>query len=144
MKIFYERKLSRIWRALEGKMPGARFSENMVAGLPEPAQRYLLHAIAPGTPLASSVELRMEGKFRLKSEADWFNLQAEQILSPPKGFVWKARAGKGSIRFSGADFYFNKSAGLHFWLWGVIPVAKEKAYRPICRSWTATFTSVSR
>ena len=44
--------LTGAWRALEVGTAGEAFSEAAVAHLPEPARRYLVHAIAPGTPLA--------------------------------------------------------------------------------------------
>src|SRR5216117_727143 len=47
------------------------------ANLPEPAGRYLTHAIAPRTPLASAVRLRMHGEIKLKS---WLPFTAEQII----------------------------------------------------------------
>jgi hypothetical protein len=42
-----------------------RFDPALVAELPEPARRWLTHAIAPGVPLARSVELSMRGEIRL-------------------------------------------------------------------------------
>jgi hypothetical protein len=37
--------------------PAPRFDSDMIARLPEIARRYFRHAIAPGPPLFSSVEL---------------------------------------------------------------------------------------
>ena len=42
------------------------FVANKIAGLPEAAQRYFEHAIAPDTLLASAVRLRMHGEIKLK------------------------------------------------------------------------------
>ena len=41
------------------------FEPTMTRGLPEPARRWLGHAIAPGTPLWGSVELTMHGRIKL-------------------------------------------------------------------------------
>ena len=41
------------------------FDPAAITGLPEPARRWLSHAIAPGTPLWSSVELTMNGQIKL-------------------------------------------------------------------------------
>ena len=41
------------------------FDPAAIMGLPEPARRWLGHAIAPGTPLWSSVELTMHGQIKL-------------------------------------------------------------------------------
>ena len=38
-----------------------------LSGLPEDARRYPEHAIAPGTPLASPVRLRMHGAIKLRA-----------------------------------------------------------------------------
>src|SRR5207247_11022155 len=64
---------------LSGRLPGCRgagvlsmtavtaetFDPAATMGLPEPARRWLGHAIAPGTPLWSSVELTMNGQIKL-------------------------------------------------------------------------------
>ena len=42
------------------------FDPAATMGLPEPAQRWLSHAIAPGTPLWGSVELTMRGQIKLR------------------------------------------------------------------------------
>ncbi|HEY2290488.1 MAG TPA: DUF6544 family protein [Thermoanaerobaculia bacterium] len=48
-------------------LPATRtFDPAALAHLPEPARRYLTHAIAPGTPLASAVRLKMHGEIKLK------------------------------------------------------------------------------
>ena len=41
------------------------FDPAAIVSLPEPARRWLGHAIAPGTPLWSSVELTMHGQIKL-------------------------------------------------------------------------------
>ena len=63
---------SRVWRPSE------------VSNLPEPARRYLTHAIAPGTPLASAVRLRMHGQIKLKS---WLPFTAEQVIRSDGGMT---------------------------------------------------------
>jgi hypothetical protein len=125
MKVFYNRKLSAVARALEGGTPGEPFTETMVEGLPLTARRYLLHSIKPGTPLASSVHLKMRGTIRLKPGTTWMPMQAEQVISVPRGYVWKATADNGLLRMSGGDYYFQGDARVRFWLWGMIPVANS-------------------
>ena len=94
----------------------------MIAELPQPVQRYFLHAIKPGTPLADSVKLKMNGSFRLSSDKPWLPMQAEQIINRLKGFVWKAKIGSGLMKFLGADYCFNNFARMRFSIWGIIPV----------------------
>ena len=68
---------------------GETFDPAMISGLPEPAHRWLCHAIAPGTPLWSSVELTMHGRIKL---GRWRPFTARQVLSPPGGYTWAATA----------------------------------------------------
>jgi hypothetical protein len=119
-------KVDGIWQSLEAPSTHQFFTEDMVSDLPAPARRYLLHAIRPGTPLASSVSLEMSGAMRLKPEQEWAPMKARQILSPPKGFVWRAEVGDGLMRFSGGDHYANGSGRVRFWLWGFIPLVKQE------------------
>src|SRR5262245_52371643 len=119
-------KVDGIWQSLEVTSPHQVFTEDMVSDLPGPARRYLLHAIRPDTPLASSVSLEMRGTMRLKPEQEWMPMKARQILAPPKGFVWRAEAGNGLMRFSGGDHYANGGGRMRFWLWGVVPLVKQE------------------
>ncbi|MFI6317627.1 DUF6544 family protein [Nonomuraea sp. NPDC050556] len=56
--------------------------------LPEPARRWVLHAIRPGTPLRRTALLRTHGTIMLGA---WRRFTADQVLRPPDGFVWAAR-----------------------------------------------------
>lgn len=121
MRLRYDRLVKKIWRSLKTQPTNIVFTPDMVAGLEEPVQRYFLHAIAPGTPLASYVELEMNGSFRQQPDADWLPMQASQIISV-EGFIWQARVGKGSLGFSGADYYAQNRGRVKFFLWGLIPL----------------------
>ncbi|MBH8551746.1 hypothetical protein I8751_05015 [Nostocaceae cyanobacterium CENA357] len=122
IRVRNEQEIDRIWRSLESSPTGDRFTEDMVAELPPPVQRYFLHSIAPGTPLASSVSLEMSGSFRMAQDKPWIPMRAKQITSALKGFVWKAVIGSGLFKFMGADYYANKSGQMRFALWGLIPL----------------------
>lgn len=65
------------------------FSADEVEGLPPPVQRYFMAAIEPGTPLATSVRLRMHGRVRI---GRWLPFRAREALAPHLGFVWSGRA----------------------------------------------------
>ena len=127
MRFGYERSIKRIWRSLKTPSTELVFTKDMVADLDEPIRRYLLHAIAPGTPLARYVELTMKGQFRLKPHADWLPMRASQIISTAPGFIWQAKVGKGLINFSGADYYYRHSGRTKFSLWGVIPLVDAQS-----------------
>jgi hypothetical protein len=116
-----EREIDRLWKLLKARPAAGTFSPEMVADLPAPARRYFLHAITPGTSLSTTVHLRMSGSFRLQPEAAWLPMQAEQILAPPQGFVWKARVGKG-LWLDGGDRYAEGQGRMRIWLWGILPV----------------------
>jgi hypothetical protein len=55
------------WRDIASRAQGqeGRFTPAMIADLPPVARRYFNRAIAPGTPLRTTVELEMGGTFLL-------------------------------------------------------------------------------
>jgi uncharacterized protein DUF6544 len=111
------------WRSLTRNGNGARFHLEMLEGLPEPARRYFLHAIQPGTALAASVELQMTGFIRLFRTGDWRPLRASEMLCPPHGFVFRASTG-GWPRIVGHDIY-RAPAGVARWIvFGLFPVMR--------------------
>ncbi|WP_339366868.1 DUF6920 family protein [Calothrix sp. 336/3] len=103
---------------------GIVFSPDVISQLPSPVQRYFLHAITPGTPLANSVKLDMAGSFKLGEK--WVPMVASEILAKD-GFVWKAHIGEGLLKFSGADYYKNGEGGVEFALWGMLPIARDSS-----------------
>ena len=131
------------WRAIAARPrpPAPAFESAMVASLPEVAQRYFLHAMAPGTPLRQTVELEMRGAFLLgdKGKFQSFEMTARQILAPPTDFVWLPRMRAGVMRISGADALVAGAATTRFWLNGLVPVANEPSSPDLVRS--ATFRS---
>jgi hypothetical protein len=75
------RSVRREWDLLRGSTDEPQaFEPSMAADLPEPARRWLTHAIAPGTQLWQSVELSMRGQIRLGA---WRPFTARQVLAPP-------------------------------------------------------------
>lgn len=111
-----------LWQELaQGAQRGA-FCPDQLGELPAPAQRFLTRAIRPGSSLASSVCLTMEGTIRLG--AKWLPLRAEQVLAPPRGFVWRANVRSGLMRISGADYYASGQGAVSFWLWSILPVMR--------------------
>lgn len=96
------------------------FDPAMVAGLPEPARRWLTHAIAPGTPLQRSVALAQHGQIRLGS---WRPFQATQVLAPPDGFVWTVTTRVMGLPVTGFDRYTRGTGQLRHRLLWLVPVA---------------------
>ncbi|MGY1837638.1 DUF6544 family protein [Blastococcus sp. SYSU DS0510] len=95
------------------------FAPALVADLPEPARRWLTHAIAPGTPLWPTVELSMRGQIRLGT---WRPFTARQVLTPPRGFIWAATARLFGVPVVGFDRLSSGSGQMSWRLGGLIPV----------------------
>lgn len=116
---------TRVWAALAAtaREEGQRFDPALLAGLPEPARRYLTQAIAPGTPLRHVAVIEMAGSFDLGSaeEPNDAPMAARQILAGTAGFVWKMRSGP----VSGSDGLGPEGSWTRFRLFGLIPVARS-------------------
>jgi hypothetical protein len=95
------------------------FDPAELAHLPEPARRYLAHAIAPGTPLASAVRLRMHGEIKLK---EWLPFTAEQAISWHRGMIWKASVRMHGLPISGFDRFLDGEGAMRWKLLGIVPV----------------------
>jgi hypothetical protein len=122
--------------ASRARQSTSAFDPPLVASLPEIAQRYFNHAIAPGTPLRTTVELEMRGTFLLgsKSEYQTYRMAARQILAPPSEFIWIPRMTSGLMRISGSDALIAGSAWTRFWLMALIPVANQRGSPDLIRS----------
>lgn len=123
LQVKTRQRVQTIWRlcSIQAQPAQQSFSQEMIAGLPEPVQRYFLHAIAPGTPLATINTLEMRGKFRLGRDKPWLPMSCQEIITT-QGFVWKAAMGRGLLQLKGADYYINGLGQVQFALWGLIPV----------------------
>lgn len=96
------------------------FQPDALTGIPDIAQRYLKHAIAPGTKLASAVRLRMHGEIKLK---DWIPFQAEQVICWNRGMIWRATAWMNNVLpIRGSDRLVDGEGAMQWKLLGLIPV----------------------
>lgn len=104
----------------------ALFMPALLDGLPEPVRRYFLFSIAPGTPLASRVELTMQGTFSLgtKDKPQDFAMVAREVLALPGGFIWRPRLRSGPLWLTGSDGLVGDEAWTRFWLASLLPVAR--------------------
>src|SRR2546426_12587272 len=90
--------LDGLWASVS---PGDRaFRPGQLPGLPDDAWRYLRHAIAPGTPLASAVRLRMRGEIKVRQ---WFPFTAEQVIHWSHGMIWSATGRMNGMPIPGFD-----------------------------------------
>jgi hypothetical protein len=87
--------------------------------LPEAARRWITHAIAAGTPLRTSVELRMHGEIRLGA---WRAFSAVQRLTAADGFVWAATARLLGLPVTGFDRYTRGTGQMRWRLLNALPV----------------------
>ena len=112
--------------ALEARLirpaPVRPFSDADLDGLPEPAQRYLRHAIAPGTPLSPSVRLWMDGTMTPTPGGPSTDLTAVETLAPHRGFVWTARARMKGLPVRVRDHYFDGDGGVDVVALGFLPI----------------------
>ena len=108
---------------------GGRFSEALIADLPDVARRYFRHAIAAGTPLATTAELEMRGTFLLGDTADTaqaYAMTAHQTLAPSRSaFLWQPRLRRGAMLITDSDGLEDGEAWTRFWLAGLVPVVNQ-------------------
>jgi hypothetical protein len=95
-----------------------RFSEAEVRDCDEPVRRYFCRAIAPGTPLAQAVRLRMRGSIKIGKP--WLPFRSNELLAPLHGYSWPATVAGGLLR--GSDTYADGQAAMTWRLLGVLRV----------------------
>jgi hypothetical protein len=98
-----------------------RFDPANYTHLPDAVQRYLARAIAPGTPLASAVRLRMHGSIKLKR---WRHFHAEQVIVRGRGMIWRAHVKMGRLVVRGFDRYVDGEGTMQWKLFGMLPVVR--------------------
>jgi hypothetical protein len=114
------RAVAHLWRRLALPTPASDlFDPALAAGLPEPARRWLVHSISPGTPMRHAVELEMRGSIRLGA---WRPFTARQVLAPGAGFVWAATARFAGVPVNGYDRYSDGTGEMRWRLAGLVPV----------------------
>jgi hypothetical protein len=122
--------------AARSEPPGQRFDPAQISGLPEIAHRYFRHAVAPGTPIYSGLELEMEGNFLLgdKAKHQGYRMKARQVLTQSAEFVWMPRLRSGAMTITGSDARVAGEAWTRFWMLGVLPVANVTTSPDMLRS----------
>jgi Family of unknown function (DUF6920) len=95
------------------------FSPARISHLPAMVQRYLTHAIAQQTPLASAVRLRMHGEIKLKR---WHPFDAVQVLRWDRGMIWEATIRWHGIPIRGFDRVVDGIGAMKWKLFGATPI----------------------
>lgn len=118
-----ERNYSQIARGLEpDEAPSRAFDPETLSDLPEPARRYLHHAIEPGAALARTVHLEQRGRMRPSPEAEMAALTSEERLTPGVGFVWHASLKIKGLPVEVWDHYATGEGSVKVMLLGSIPI----------------------
>lgn len=116
-----------LWPAAPGlpppQSPVDSFDPVMIDHLPEPARRWLIHSITPGTRLAVAAQLSMHGTIRIGA---WRRFTAHQVIRPDTGFVWRARSRIAGLPIRGFDRYVNGTGEMRWRLAGLIPVMSTR------------------
>lgn len=101
------------------------FDPARVANLPEPARRYVRRSIAPGTPLARTVEVVQRGSMVPKPGGTRVELAAHEVLTPERGFLWRARFRMGPVPVRVVDYYLDGAGGVRVELFGSVPLQSD-------------------
>lgn len=122
--------------AASSSQPPEHFDAAQVEHLPEIARRYFRHAIAPGTPLYTTVQLEMTGTFLLGDNDSFqtYRMTARQVLRAPDQFVWLPKLRAGVMSIVGFDALVDGEAWTRFWFMGVVPVAQGRSSSDLVRS----------
>jgi len=103
-------------------------TEEMLAVLPEPVQRYLSYTGVVGKPLVRTVWLRQAGRIRQDVSQPWMEYIAEQYYSiAPPAFVWDATArmyGVPAVKVR--DRYAHGRGHMLMRVGGLLPVVDER------------------
>ncbi len=93
-----------VWESLAAPTDGFDvFDPDDLDHLPEPVQRWLRHAVTPGTPLLTGVEAEWLGHLRLRGS--WRAFVARHRATFDGGFVWAARTRLAGMSAAGFDRY---------------------------------------
>ena len=103
-------------------------TDETLAGLPPPVQRYLTYSGVIGRPWIRTVKLKYTGQFRLGQDKPWMPMQAEQVYrTDPPGFQWRARFKMfGLPLLSARDTYSNGNGNMFGKLAGLFTVFDEQ------------------
>jgi hypothetical protein len=107
---------------------GTTITAGMLAGLPEPAQRYFAHAGVLGQPIPRIVRLTQRGRIRSGNAADWMAFEAEETYSTdPPAFVWRTWLPARTMPVAlGRDEYRDGEGSILIRMAALVPVADER------------------
>jgi hypothetical protein len=104
---------ARDWAALSDATDRFRvFDPGLVEDLPEPVQRWLLHAITPGSALLTGLDVECTGHLRLGRS--WRAFCSRQRSTLAQGFVWSARTRMAGLPVTGFDRFTRGEAEMRW------------------------------
>lgn len=103
--------------------PQPRFDPASVADLPDPARRWLTHAIAPGTPLRRRVELDQHGRIRIGA---WRSFRAAEIIAPLEGYIWAVATQVFGVPIRGYDRLTHGTGEMTHRAFGRFPIVSAR------------------
>jgi hypothetical protein len=109
--------LDQLWNSVRSL--DQTFQPSQIANLPATAKLYLEQAIAPNTPLASAVRLKMHGEIKLKK---WYPFTAEQVIDRDRGMIWQATVKMNGIPIKGFDRLIDGKGEMQWKIFGLIPM----------------------
>jgi len=110
--------LEKLWNFAPSAAGGSL--RNPPASLPDPARRFLAHAIAPGAPSVTAVRLKMRGEIRL---GRWVPFRAEEVLTRDGSFIWAAVVSAMGLPVRGSDTLVNGTGAMKWKLFDLFPIA---------------------
>ncbi len=131
------RDVRRDWAALAAPTPTPRaFDPGRLDRFPAAARRWLTSAIAPGTPLATRVELTQHGRINIRS---WRRFTAHQIIGGG-GYIWACSTRLFGLPVRGYDRLVGDRGDMAYRLLDRIAVVDE-AGPDLARSAAGRFVS---
>lgn len=112
--------LEDLWESPPTGSSPVLFDPSTLDALPPPARRYLNWAIAPGTPLASAVRLRMHGTIRLGDR--WHRFSGDEVIRWRRGMIWRATTWMQGLPIVGADRLVDGAGEMRWKLLGLLPI----------------------
>jgi uncharacterized protein DUF6544 len=112
------------WAALAAPTDEFRvFDPTALEHLPDPVQRWLRHAVTPGTTLLTGVETEWNGHIRLAGS--WRAFCARQRTSLSGGYLWSARSRVCGLPVLGLERYTHDRGELRWRLPGRLRLTKD-------------------
>ncbi len=98
-------------------------TEDDLAPLPPPVQRYLRFAGVVGTPRVQGFRARMAGRIRSSASDPWMSFTAEQynFYDPPRRYFW-LEATRGGLPVDGLHAYHETGASMRIRLLSLFPI----------------------